>query len=313
MSTDCYTFTWDAPGDVAVAAIGENHRPRLPDWAKQPLGASASRLLTAAEPVDMTVILGFKSHYLGIEIPNDRIAELVNKHSDRLVGFAGVDPSSPREALSELQRARSELGLKGLAIAPAAQDFHPTNTHAMRLYAEAAERGMPILFHSGITITSATKLEYAQPVLLDEVARELPTLKMVIAHMGHPWTHETVVLLAKHPNVYAEISWILNEPWQAHQALLHAHQFGVMDKLLFGSGFPVSTASRCIETLYGLNHLVHGTNLPTIPRESLRGIVERDALALLGITVPRGVDAAGAAAPSSEPEEIDALLAETGR
>ena len=29
--------------------------------------------------------------------------------------------------------------------------------------------------------------------------------------------------------------------------------------------------------------MVSGTNLPAIPREQLRGIVERDALALLGL------------------------------
>jgi len=310
MITDCYTLTWDSLAELSLASDADAHRPRLPDWARQPLGAGAARLLTAAAPVDATIVLGFKSHYLGAEIANERIAALVSEHSDRLIGFAGIDPSSPREALAELSRARSELGLKGLAIAPAAQDFHPTNSHAMRVYGEAAERGMPILFHTGITITAATKLEYAQPILLDEVARELPNLKIVIAHMGYPWVHETVVLLAKHPNVYAEISWILNEPWQAYQALLSAHQFGVMDKLLFGSGFPTSTASRSIEALYSLNHLVHGTNLPAIPREALRGIVERDALALLGIAAPRGTNGPPVAQPSHH-EEIEALLAET--
>lgn len=310
MITDCYTLTWDSLADLALTSDAETHRPRLPDWARQPMGAGAARLLAAAAPVDVTIVLGFKSHYLGAEIANQRIAALVSEHNDRLVGFAGIDPSSPREALTELNRARSELGLKGLAVAPAAQDFHPTNTHAMRVYAEAAERGLPILFHTGLTITAATKMEYAQPILLDEVARELPNLKIVIAHMGYPWVHETVVLLAKHPNVFAEISWIVNEPWQAYQAMLSAHQFGVMDKLLFGSGFPTSTASRSIEALYSLNHLVHGTNLPTIPREALRGIVERDALALLGIAAPRGASTS-AVAQHSHHEEIDAFLAET--
>jgi len=75
----------------------------------------------------------------------------------------------------------------------------------------------------------------------------------------------------------------LHQPWQAYQALLSAHQYGVMDKLLFGSGFPAASASHCIEDLFSINHMVHGTNLPTIPRDQLRGIVQRNALALLGI------------------------------
>jgi hypothetical protein len=44
----------------------------------------------------------------------------------------------------------------------------------------------------------------------------------------------------------------------------------------------------CIEALYSINHLVHGTNLPAIPREELRSVVERDALRLLGIGLANG-------------------------
>ena len=39
----------------------------------------------------------------------------------------------------------------------------------------------------------------------------------------------------------------------------------------------------CIEALYSINQLAQGTNLPVVPREALRGIVERDALNLLGL------------------------------
>ena len=36
--------------------------------------------------------------------------------------------------------------------------------------------------------------------------------------------------------------------------------------------------AECIEALYSINQLSSGTNLQTIPREQLRGIVERDTL-----------------------------------
>ena len=111
---------------------------------------------------------------------------------------------------------------------------------------------------------------------------------------------ETIVLLEKHPNVYAEISWLLHQPWKAHQALLSAYQCHVMDKLMFGSGFPFAPASLGIETLYSINHLCQGTNLPMIPREQLRGIVERDALTLLGVS-------ASAIAPRSRASRAETM------
>jgi hypothetical protein len=57
----------------------------------------------------------------------------------------------------------------------------------------------------------------------------------------------------------------------------------VIEKLLFGSDFPYRNAAECIEALYNINQIAHGTNLPLVPRESLRGIVERDSLSLLGL------------------------------
>ena len=271
-----------------------------------PKRTGLARHLAAAEPVDATIVLGFKSRYLEAEIPNDQVAAYVGQHPDRLIGFAGIDPSDPTEAVAALERARTELSMLGAAVAPAAQDFHPANSQAMVVYAEAARHGMPILFHSGVHISAATKLEYAQPILLDEVARELPALKIIIAHLGYPWVSETIVLLAKHENVYSEISWLLHQPWQAYQALLSAYQYGVTDKLLFGSGFPYSAASHCIEELYGISHLIHGTNLPSIPREQLRGIVQRDTLALLGINAQVAPTSAQPS-PDAAEEEAEAF------
>ena len=65
-----------------------------------------------------------------------------------------------------------------------------------------------------------------------------------------------------------------------------AYEYGVMEKLLFGSDFPHRSPAECIEALYSLNQISAGTNLTAIPRQKLRGIVERDALALLGIEQP---------------------------
>jgi hypothetical protein len=56
-----------------------------------------------------------------------------------------------------------------------------------------------------------------------------------------------------------------------------------MDKLLFGSGFPVSMPGNCIETLLGFNRMLADTNLPIVPREKLRNIIERDTITVLGL------------------------------
>ncbi len=272
MIVDCHTQIWD------TSALHDLDDPR-------PDSLEATRHLEAVDPVDRAIVLGFKSRYLGTEIPNHFVAEYVRRYSDKLIGFAGIDPTVPGWA-DELAIAQEELGLRGVVVSPPLQDFHPTDTRAMRLYEACLERRMPVLFEHHHR-NPAAKLEYARPVLLDEIARELPDLPVVISQMGYPWVDETVVLLAKHRCVYADVAGLLPAPWRSYNALLAAFEQNVMDKLLFGSDYPYRSPAECIEALYSINQISSGTELVAIPREQLRRIVERDALAVLGIQTPR--------------------------
>lgn len=286
MIVDCYTHFWESPEQVGIAESAQGKSPVLPLGMRSSgrgFNAGAERHWAACEPVDKAIVLGFESNYLEARIPNELVADYVQRYPDKLLGFAGIDASSPRDAIDSMRKAREELGMCGVSLAPSAQDVHPTASPAFKVYEVAAELDLPLLFHSGPNFSARCKLEYARPMLLDEVAREFPKLRMIISHLGYPWVAETLVLLAKHELVFADISWLLHQPWQAYQALLSAYQYGVIDKLLFGSGFPYTSAAYCIEALYSINGLVQGTNLPTIPREALRNIVERDTLRLLGI------------------------------
>jgi predicted TIM-barrel fold metal-dependent hydrolase len=287
MIVDCHTHIWEHPDQLGeeVAKTLPNIRPIYHSVTKAALlpDAGMDRHYDACEPIDKAIVLGFRSRYLKAHIPNEFVAQYVRQHPDKLVGFAGIDPTDPDEAIEDMRAARENLGLRGLAVAPAAQNFHPMHSHALWVYQEAAKLGLPMLFHQGLYFSAECKMEYARPALLDDVAREFPDLRIVVAHLGYPWVDETVVLIGKHANVFADISGLLLRPWQAYNTLLTAYQFGVMDKLVFGSDFPYTSPAHCIEALYSINHICHGTSLPTLPREKLRAIVERDTLGLLGV------------------------------
>jgi predicted TIM-barrel fold metal-dependent hydrolase len=271
--------------------LGEVARPSRSRAARGPADRALARFIPAADAdyhwaqaaaVDKAFVLGFRSRYLSADIPNRYVADYVNKFPQKLIGFAGIDPTE-RSAAGEVRVARSDMGLRGVTLSPANQDFHPSDTRAMRVYEMAEELGMPVLIHPGSPFAEQSKMEFARPFLLDEVARTFPRLRMVVAQLGHPFIEETICLLGKHPHIYAEVSGLLKRPWQAYNALVSAYQYGVIDKLLFGSDFPYTNPTECIESLYNLNQMAHGTNMPIVPRESLRCIVERDALALLGL------------------------------
>ncbi|HOA74972.1 MAG TPA: amidohydrolase family protein [Phycisphaerae bacterium] len=282
MIVDCHTHIWESVEQLGrgTGLWNTNARGGVPLVQRK---ANPETHQLASKPVDITFVLAFKSHFLNAHVPNEYVARYVKRYPNRVIGFASVDPSRPQEAIDDLRRAHGELGLKGLSVWPAAQDFHPACSAAMRVYTEAQRLRMPILFHQDVRASSVSKMEFARPYLLDEVAREFPELKIIISQIGYPWTEETIALLGKHKNVFADVSGLVQQSWHMYNALVQAFQAGVMDALLFGSDFPYSTAAESIEALYSINQFCHGTNLPTIPREQLRRIVERDSLTLLGI------------------------------
>ena len=236
--------------------------------------------------VGAAAVLGFRSDRLGACIPNEYIAEFVAKDPRRRVGVAGIDPMA-EDALDGVEQA-ANLGLAAVTVSPACQGFHPSHSVAMRIYERCAELGLPLLVTNDHPLSPSIVLEFGRPLLWDEVARSLSGWPIVITGLGYPWIDETLVLLAKHDNVYADVAGVASRPWQLYNVLLNALSFGVMDKILFGSGFPFESPAKAIETMYMVNSFSHGTQLPSIPRALIRRIVERNSLECLGIECEAG-------------------------
>jgi predicted TIM-barrel fold metal-dependent hydrolase len=118
---------------------------------------------------------------------------------------------------------------------------------------------------------------------MDEVAMAFPELRIVMAHMGHPWHADTIAVIRKHPHVYADVSANFYRPWQQYHGLRLATEWNVLDKLVFGSDYPVATPLETLDGTLAVNRVVDGTGLPRVPEDALRAALERDTLALLGI------------------------------
>ncbi len=280
---DVHTHLWES-----TSQLGPSAAKSLRDGMEQPwqrADVSMTHFSEAMQTVSYAMILGFESQHLDASINAQQVANYVATDPSRYLGLAGIDPLS-NDALEDLDRA-IDLGLVGVVISPTAQDFHPCHTRAMRVYERCEQAGLPILIHPGTHWGAATNLEYAQPHLFDEPARSFPNLRWVLGQIGYPWLEQALMLIGKHPHMYADVSHLSRQPWLLYNTLVRAHESGAIDKILFGSDFPFNTPEEAIVAIYSINTLTQGTLLPTIPREQLRGIVERDALSCLGITPPQ--------------------------
>ncbi len=236
----------------------------------------------AMAPVDKAIVLGFRASHVGVLVPNEYVAGYVSTHPEKLIGFASVDPLD-EDAVEQFEYAVQTLGLRGLKVAPIYQNVHPQDPRFVRLMRAAVDLDVPVLIHQGTTFCENVSLELANPVLLQPIALQFPALRMVIAHMGHPWIAETMVLIRKHRHLYSDVSALYYRPWQFYNALVLAMEYGVLDRLLFGTDYPFTTPASTIEALRRVNDMVEGTRLPRIPVEKIEGMIHRDSLELLGL------------------------------
>ena len=91
------------------------------------------------------------------------------------------------------------------------------------------------MFHTGTSLFPGTRIKYADPLLIDDVAEDFPDLKIVMSHGGRPfWYKEAEWMLARHKNVFIDISGI--PPKQLPTVFPKLQKFP--DRFLFGSDWP---------------------------------------------------------------------------
>jgi uncharacterized protein len=213
---------------------------------------------------------------------NDDTAAIANAFPEKLIGFLTVHPHDPN-VLDEIDRCVGDLGLQGIKLGPNYQHVDPLSAEAFRVFRRAEELGLPILLHQGTSPVQFAELDYAHPRHIDKVAIAFPKLRMILAHMGHPWQIDCLVVIRKHPHVYADISANFYRPWSCYNAFRHATEWNVLHKLLFGSDFPIASPQETMDSLQHVNDVIEGTKLPPVPQDELDKILHRDSLALLGL------------------------------
>ena len=184
---------------------------------------------------------------------NDYVAEVAARFPDVFIGWASVDPWKGRDAVRELERAVTQLGLRGLKLHPITQAFFPNDERFYPLYGKAQELGIPIIFHTGHTGIGAgtpggtgLKLKYSQPIpYLDDVAADFPNLTIIGAHPSWPWQEQMLSVALHKANVHIDLSgW---SPKYFPPSLVQYANTLLQDKVLFGSDFPVISPERWLK------------------------------------------------------------------
>jgi uncharacterized protein len=195
-----------------------------------------------------------------------------------LIPFGSVEPNNADAAVKQARRLVEEYGVRGFKLHPSLQAFDPSDRAFYPLYDTFEELGVVALFHTGQTGIGAglpggrgIKLRYSDPMLIDDVAADFPTLRIILAHPSVPWVDSSISIATHKANVYMDLSgW---SPKYFPTQLVRQARTLLRDKVLFGSDFPVLTPDRWLADFAGLE----------IEEPVRRQILKDNAVRLLGL------------------------------
>jgi hypothetical protein len=231
-------------------------------------------------PFEKVVVFGLKARRTGYWVPDEFIAEFISHSPEKLIGLASCDPTQTNY-MEELIFALEDLKLSGVKMGPMYAGFDPRDPICSPVYQYCQDHGYPIIFHTGTTFNRNAPLGFSRPWLIDEVAIHFPGLRIVMAHCGHPFTEECLVVIRKHPHVYADVSALFYRPWQFYNTLVASQEYRVVHKLLFGTDYPFAKALESIQGLQCMAEYGGNERMPSISKATIEEILGRNSCALL--------------------------------
>lgn len=212
---------------VLSSALGVNRLDELPE-----LDEEGHFKATLAAMDRFNVVLGF-----------------VSGNHARSVAWAEAAPGRFRigESSGNVERARNakaagkidyigEWGAQYRGLAPTDPELAP-------LWAWAEEQDLPVAYHmhpgppGAPFLGSKLRTAYGRPLLLEDVLRKHPRLRLYVMHAGWPFADEMIALLWDYPQVYVDlavINWTLSRG-EFHGYLKRLVDAGMIDRIMFGS------------------------------------------------------------------------------
>jgi len=183
-------------------------------------------------------------------ISNDEVEAAIAAAPGRFSGLVSVDLNRPMDAVREIRARVDGKKFIGVRIIPWLWGLPPNDRRYYPIYAACVDAGVPFctqIGHTGPLLGSETGrlIPYLEEVMID-----FPELKVVGGHVGFPWLDEVVSMTHKFKNFYVDTSaYALHRLPPDFVAFMKGPG---RERVMFGTNWPMLSASRCLERLDGL-------------------------------------------------------------
>lgn len=193
------------------------------------------------------------------ESPQKDLLKAIAPYAGRLYAVGSVSPlKNPLPAPAEIDELLSSGALHGLKFYTGYEHFYPSDPKLVPYLELLIKHDRPVIFHSGDTWNERgnAKLKYAMPIHIDDLATDMPDLKIVIAHLGYPWVIDSAEVMYKNKNVYADCSGFVYGAFGPEQEKNFTHYVGEfvrvaggIDRVMFGTDWPIGEQGPYVEAV----------------------------------------------------------------
>ncbi|GAA3555964.1 amidohydrolase family protein [Amycolatopsis ultiminotia] len=234
------------------------HTPRLPtlkpawlDWARDfardypwrtvydddgAVIPSAMDELMEREGVDRVLLFcEYSPRATGIQSIEDNLP-LVAHNPARFRLVANVNPHLHHPLRDEVRRQLG-LGAVALKLHPVHGCFSPADKELYPVYELCADRGVPVILHSGLSVFPGSRASFGDPQLLSDVVEDFPEVNFVFAHGGRGWWYDVAAFMAQsRPNVWLDLAGL--PPKKLPEYYARFDLVRLARKWIFGTDWP---------------------------------------------------------------------------
>lgn len=253
----------------------------LPNTANPDASLTAIAAHMQAHAIVKTVLLATYFPDNGTGITNYRLLHWV-QHKPEFAMFGSLDfEHFFYQGYNELEELASAGHLAGIKIYTAYQNIDFGSERFQQVAALARTHRLPLMFHGGVSYRLWRKLgaeailaltgslnatlsgqdQYKTPQDFAGIAQAFPEVNLIVSHLCKPFFAEMAEALKQHPNLYTDMSGILDSKRDAHYRAACVEQVRRMvgecgpGKLLFGTDFPVQTHA---DSVYFIEEAMQG-------------------------------------------------------
>jgi uncharacterized protein len=204
--------------------------------------------------IDYSIVL--TSYKIDIERPSTSdIIDILKNKEHKLGIVAGFTIDNHNDEYFRKCREWLKDGLiKGIKLYCGYEYYYPYDKRYQKIYDICIEYKVPVMIHTGDTFSSTSKVRFAHPLNIDDIAVDNSELTIIMCHLGNPWLLDCQEILYKNKNVYADISGLVTGNFTLYDQRYYTYKIKELlsylkmpHRLLYGTDWPISNIESYIK------------------------------------------------------------------